>query len=1230
MHQQPSTDGSANAGGAAGLLSPGNARYTVTSSHHRPSISRHASVFNPPLAGGALAGVGGTEGAPFSTAGAGVALPSATGAAPGGPIPIGMGMGMGAGPTGMPAGLHLHSRGLSASMSFALGGPNAIGRLLAAEGLAAAQAAAQAASAGGSAQGQGGSASAPVSSTGPSSSPENSGDTIPPAQLALLQAHMPGNGVSATRHGAATARQSLRFAMGADDTTGTGGSGAPSVPSTARPAGARAAFRHTTGGGEEEGGIFSPSGSGSRHHRASSGFGVHSVPPVPVSGGRSGRGGPGGGGTGPPSSTHGVGVLKRSNTEANLTARRGRTDSATTGGSGLGDSSAFFNLSSGASSVTGNEGNGHFEGRSRSGGDTDQGSSQSPKALPRHHQHQHHLQPSGQAAGETPPSHDGASTTGKPGADAVPGPLPRSPAKGGPDNAPGLSGTADGHGHGHGQTGERSRPPSTGSVSQQPQQQAVGSGTPVAPARSKRPSREPTATLDAQAQAQLLMLQQQQQDGRGSSSAPVPVQQKALSFTTPAQAQAGQAGGALTSPLALGSDHHQAPFVASSEPGASSSNATATATAGGGGTTGTADRRGSSLAPEGIKPSPGTAQQPSNAAGTQGTQGSVGTTTSSSGPGFLTPPSKPSVTLPPSSGSGSTHYSAPATMATTPSVPPLQFSALHGAAGSQDSATHGSQTGAPGVTGAQQPGGPQGSGDAANAVTGLHSTRSFDGSPPGSTNNAAPATGRPFTRTSTGMPQISGRGSIANERMHFTSRPSFIASGGSSGSHGAISALTAATGGHNSSLRGSKLHGAAGGAGLDSLQENASGSHAGSPASTPDRLSPAPHTTPGTGTGTGSDPHTGGGGDGTGTGADAGAAPTGLKFSSPGNAGSKHASGSSGSTTGAGGKGGRTGSGKGGEPPSSPPKHEGANTASGADGGSDAGVASKPRSVSPSPAPAPSSSEATGSSAGARPTRGARSSRALADSVVSQAAAGSSESSASASGGGSASFSAATIVVKATGSSSSLLSAAGGADAASDPKPKAAGGAGDAATVPLATTGGGAASTAGGAAAGTTGAEVVRRDSDSDASTTSDAPSGGLRWTNAATITGSRDREIIDRRLAFKRLLQDGRQFRKYGRRGLPHSRLVFLTPDARTLVWCASGSRNLEKDGIAVADITDVIEGPNTPIFKKNAGWFKNADCCFSVVSAQRSLDLEAATTEERDEWVKAFLCLRKYRTGI
>jgi hypothetical protein len=60
------------------------------------------------------------------------------------------------------------------------------------------------------------------------------------------------------------------------------------------------------------------------------------------------------------------------------------------------------------------------------------------------------------------------------------------------------------------------------------------------------------------------------------------------------------------------------------------------------------------------------------------------------------------------------------------------------------------------------------------------------------------------------------------------------------------------------------------------------------------------------------------------------------------------------------------------------------------------------------------------------------------------------------------------------------------------------------------------------------------------------------------------------------------------------------------------------------------VVEGATTPVFARNARHVADANRCFSLIAASRTLDLECASREERDEWVTAFMCLKKYRRAL
>lgn len=112
-----------------------------------------------------------------------------------------------------------------------------------------------------------------------------------------------------------------------------------------------------------------------------------------------------------------------------------------------------------------------------------------------------------------------------------------------------------------------------------------------------------------------------------------------------------------------------------------------------------------------------------------------------------------------------------------------------------------------------------------------------------------------------------------------------------------------------------------------------------------------------------------------------------------------------------------------------------------------------------------------------------------------------------------------------------------------------------------------------------------------------------------------------------------GGEFLKFGRRGYPHRRAVAVTEDCSRVVWAEAGAKprlSASHDSLDVARITDVFDGAATDVFSRNAALVKRPDCCFSVVTPGRTLDLECETPEEKERWLTAFLCLRKYGRGI
>jgi hypothetical protein len=118
--------------------------------------------------------------------------------------------------------------------------------------------------------------------------------------------------------------------------------------------------------------------------------------------------------------------------------------------------------------------------------------------------------------------------------------------------------------------------------------------------------------------------------------------------------------------------------------------------------------------------------------------------------------------------------------------------------------------------------------------------------------------------------------------------------------------------------------------------------------------------------------------------------------------------------------------------------------------------------------------------------------------------------------------------------------------------------------------------------------------------------------------------------------LQTGGTFTKFGRRGFPHTRVVGLTEDCGHVVWREPGGDQKPRvtaahESLAVSDILDVVDGAlGTQVFQRNSRLVKRPELCFSLVTPGRTLDLEAESPEAKEQWLTAFMCLRKYGRGI
>jgi len=116
----------------------------------------------------------------------------------------------------------------------------------------------------------------------------------------------------------------------------------------------------------------------------------------------------------------------------------------------------------------------------------------------------------------------------------------------------------------------------------------------------------------------------------------------------------------------------------------------------------------------------------------------------------------------------------------------------------------------------------------------------------------------------------------------------------------------------------------------------------------------------------------------------------------------------------------------------------------------------------------------------------------------------------------------------------------------------------------------------------------------------------------------SEENKCVTPRMEFERaykIMNDGYTFRKYGKFGAPHERIVYL--DEKKIIW--KDIKNLkDRNFILIPDITEIKEGRQTKKFKKYPSKIKkNIDSSFSIITHKRTLDLEASNPSIKVEFI-------------
>lgn len=101
--------------------------------------------------------------------------------------------------------------------------------------------------------------------------------------------------------------------------------------------------------------------------------------------------------------------------------------------------------------------------------------------------------------------------------------------------------------------------------------------------------------------------------------------------------------------------------------------------------------------------------------------------------------------------------------------------------------------------------------------------------------------------------------------------------------------------------------------------------------------------------------------------------------------------------------------------------------------------------------------------------------------------------------------------------------------------------------------------------------------------------------------------------------LSKGHSLLKYGRKGKPHIRHIYLSELEDKINWkIAENNNNETVRYIKISDITEVKIGYNsTDVLKKNKVPKEFNHLCFSLISKKRTLDVKCDNMQQKKKWV-------------
>ncbi|KAL0239891.1 hypothetical protein GEMRC1_009999 [Eukaryota sp. GEM-RC1] len=103
-------------------------------------------------------------------------------------------------------------------------------------------------------------------------------------------------------------------------------------------------------------------------------------------------------------------------------------------------------------------------------------------------------------------------------------------------------------------------------------------------------------------------------------------------------------------------------------------------------------------------------------------------------------------------------------------------------------------------------------------------------------------------------------------------------------------------------------------------------------------------------------------------------------------------------------------------------------------------------------------------------------------------------------------------------------------------------------------------------------------------------------------------------------VLIEGALFTKYSTRGTPGVRFVWFEQDLSSVCWRSTKSKTNDASSyLKFEEVTELKRGATTEVFQSQDRTKLRANCCFSLISEDRTLDLEAQDPLQAEDWCRS-----------